>query len=292
MSSTGQHLTLSVSLHEQLTISSLFWRFYPEKYGDSARHVPLLRLSNTVWASISWGLTYNLYGDKLLKLDLFPESIYTLRQSSQFSSCRHLWRLSLGKKRPGIRQFHVRFCTPLRFHLVEKIPRTLWRPVRHSVRKLELFFELLEFDRISIAIHIRRQVLAYACAYHTSVLTLNPFVDWQTWTAAIVTDTAARDLFIGSVKKYAADGLSSQPFGDWYETTNGQPEGFRARPVVGGHLGASSFSGALFLPLFWWPSIISFGQWIVPSFFSRSDVNLGSSLFERWYWILSVSHER
>ncbi|KAG6869300.1 hypothetical protein C0993_000053 [Termitomyces sp. T159_Od127] len=64
--------------------------------------------------------------------------------------------------------------------------------------------------------------------------------DWQIWTAAIVTDTTARDLLIGSVKKYAADGLSSQPFGDWYETTNGQPEGFRARPVVGGHLGTLS----------------------------------------------------
>lgn len=55
-----------------------------------------------------------------------------------------------------------------------------------------------------------------------------------------MTDTTARDLFIGSVKKWASDGLSSQPLGDWYETTNGEPEGFRARPVVGGHLGAWS----------------------------------------------------
>lgn len=61
--------------------------------------------------------------------------------------------------------------------------------------------------------------------------------DWEIWTAAIMTDTVARDLFIGSVKKWASDGLSSQPLGDWYETTNGNPEGFRARPVVGGHLG-------------------------------------------------------
>ena len=38
------------------------------------------------------------------------------------------------------------------------------------------------------------------------------------------------------VRNYAADGLSSAPLGDWYETTNGGPEGFRARPVVGGHL--------------------------------------------------------
>lgn len=53
-----------------------------------------------------------------------------------------------------------------------------------------------------------------------------------------MTDTAGRDLFISAVKKWASDGLSSQPLGDWYETTNGTPEGFRARPVVGGHLGA------------------------------------------------------
>jgi Domain of unknown function (DUF1793) len=61
--------------------------------------------------------------------------------------------------------------------------------------------------------------------------------DWEIWTAAIATDTDTRDLFITSVKKWASDGLSSQPLGDWYETTNGIPEGFRARPVVGGHLG-------------------------------------------------------
>ncbi|KAG6880385.1 hypothetical protein C0992_007796 [Termitomyces sp. T32_za158] len=70
-----------------------------------------------------------------------------------------------------------------------------------------------------------------------------PVEDWQIWTAAIVTDTTARDLFISSVKKYAADGFSSQPFGDWYETTNGQPEGFRARPVVGGHLARALRNG-------------------------------------------------
>ncbi|KAG6830826.1 hypothetical protein H0H92_014478 [Tricholoma furcatifolium] len=46
MSTTGAHLTLD--------------------YGDSA----------------SWGLIYNLYGDKLLGLNLFPESIYTMRKST------------------------------------------------------------------------------------------------------------------------------------------------------------------------------------------------------------------
>jgi hypothetical protein len=43
-------------------------------------------------------------------------------------------------------------------------------------------------------------------------------------------------MFIDSVYKYAADGESNQPLGDWYETLDGTVEGFRARPVVGGHL--------------------------------------------------------
>lgn len=60
--------------------------------------------------------------------------------------------------------------------------------------------------------------------------------DWSIWTAGLVTTTAVRDLLISSVRKYAADGKSSQPLGDWYETTDGSVEGFRARPVVGGHL--------------------------------------------------------
>ena len=60
--------------------------------------------------------------------------------------------------------------------------------------------------------------------------------DWENWTAALVTDASVRDMLVSAVRNYAADGLSSAPLGDWYETTNGGPEGFRARPVVGGHL--------------------------------------------------------
>jgi hypothetical protein len=51
-----------------------------------------------------------------------------------------------------------------------------------------------------------------------------------------MTDASARDIFISAVKKMASDGLSSQPFADWYEARDGAPEAFRARPVVGGHL--------------------------------------------------------
>ena len=61
-------------------------------------------------------------------------------------------------------------------------------------------------------------------------------IDWQIWTAGLVTDTAVRDIFVKAVHDYAADGQNNAPLGDWYETLNGQAEGFRARPVVGGHL--------------------------------------------------------
>ncbi|KAF9451663.1 DUF1793-domain-containing protein [Macrolepiota fuliginosa MF-IS2] len=114
----------------------------------------------------SWGLTYNLYADKLLKLNLFPQDIYTTQTA---------WYKTVAQP----------FGIPL--------------DTRHTYTKS----------------------------------------DWEIWTAAITTDTSVRDLFISSVKKWASDGLASQPLGDWYETTNGTPEGFRARPVVGGHLGES-----------------------------------------------------
>ncbi|KAI0774201.1 DUF1793-domain-containing protein [Fomes fomentarius] len=111
----------------------------------------------------SWGLAYNLYADKLLKFDLFPETIYDL-QTAWYSTHANTYGVPLD--------------------------------TRHTYTK----------------------------------------TDWEIWTAALVTSTEVRDLLIGSVRKFAADGLSSQPFGDWYETTNGRPEGFRARPVAGGHL--------------------------------------------------------
>ncbi|KAF7352678.1 MPN domain-containing protein [Mycena venus] len=113
--------------------------------------------------SASWGLSYNLYADKLLKLDLFPSVIYQMQTN---------WYRSVQQP----------FGVPL--------------DTRHTYTKS----------------------------------------DWQIWTAAIMTDTNARDSFISAVKKTAANGLSSQPLGDWYETKDGTPEVFRARPVVGGHL--------------------------------------------------------
>jgi len=125
--STGNHLTLS--------------------YGDNA----------------SWGLSYNLYADKLLGTNVFPSSVYTMQDA---------WYPTVAQS----------YGVPL--------------DTRHTYTKS----------------------------------------DWSIWTAAIATSTTTRDSFISSVYKYAADGESNQPLGDWYETTDGSVEGFRARPVVGGHL--------------------------------------------------------
>ncbi|KAJ7634847.1 hypothetical protein FB45DRAFT_1142317 [Roridomyces roridus] len=60
--------------------------------------------------------------------------------------------------------------------------------------------------------------------------------DWTIWTAGIVRDQDLRDQLVSAVAKYAGDGLNSDPFSDWYDTVSGQVSGFRARPVVGGHL--------------------------------------------------------
>ena len=57
-----------------------------------------------------------------------------------------------------------------------------------------------------------------------------------------MTDTAGRDLFIGAVSGWLESGKSDVPFGDWYETIDGSPRAFRARPVAGGHLGTWSVS--------------------------------------------------
>jgi hypothetical protein len=84
--------------------------------------------------------------------------------------------------------------------------------------------------------------LEYPCSHQH-----RPFSDWEIWTAGIVTDTNTRDLFISSVRRYASNGLNSQPLGDWYQTVSGEAEGFRARPVAGGHLALVSLSFFAFL---------------------------------------------
>lgn len=43
-------------------------------------------------------------------------------------------------------------------------------------------------------------------------------------------------MFVSAVVKFASDGESNSPLGDWYDTISGDDESFKARPVVGGHL--------------------------------------------------------
>lgn len=58
---------------------------------------------------------------------------------------------------------------------------------------------------------------------------------WEIWAAATASSTTVRDVFISAVLKYAGSGFRAQPFGDWYDTTNGTADIFTARPVIGSH---------------------------------------------------------
>ncbi|KIM20840.1 hypothetical protein M408DRAFT_119277 [Serendipita vermifera MAFF 305830] len=122
------------------------------------RHLTLSYGNNT-----SWGLTYNLYAEKLLGFNLFPQSVYDM-QTAWYQTVIQEWGFPLD--------------------------------TRHTYTK----------------------------------------TDWSIWTAATVSSTNVRDQFIGAIYNYASNGKNKAPFSDWYETTTGEVTGFRARPVVGGHL--------------------------------------------------------
>jgi len=144
--------------HNYSSIASSYvskWKAYAQS--KTSPHLTLDYNDNA-----SWGLTYNLYADKLLKFNLFPSSIYT-QQTAWYKSVANSYGVPLD--------------------------------TRHTYTKS----------------------------------------DWEIFTAAIMTDTATRDVLINAVHNYASNGLSSQPLGDWYDTNGGTVEGFRARPVVGGH---------------------------------------------------------
>ncbi|PSS35457.1 hypothetical protein PHLCEN_2v1612 [Hermanssonia centrifuga] len=139
-SSTGKHLTLSVNIPRKLLDTLILINFTMN--GNSTEMIPGMSLVQSGHCDNayfpSWGLSYNMFADKLLGTNVFPQSVYDMH--------------------------------------------------------------------------------------------------WEIWTSAIVSSNTVRDLFITAVRNYAADGKSSQPLGDWYETADGSVEGFRARPVVGGHL--------------------------------------------------------
>ncbi|KAJ7062370.1 hypothetical protein C8F01DRAFT_129221 [Mycena amicta] len=111
----------------------------------------------------TWGLSYNLFADRLLKLNIFPQSVYDM-QTAWYSTRANTYGVPLD--------------------------------TRHTYTKS----------------------------------------DWQIWTASWVSSTAVRDTLIGAVKNFVSDGKFDGPFSDWYDTVSGNQAGFRARPVVGGHL--------------------------------------------------------
>ncbi|KAN0093261.1 protein of unknown function (DUF1793) domain containing protein [Tylopilus felleus] len=139
----------------------------------AARYVPLIlnfatakngqHLDLSYGNDSSWGLSYNLYADKLLGTNVFPQSVYDM-QTKWYAAIVNTYGVPLD--------------------------------TRHTYSKS----------------------------------------DWQMWTAAFMTNTTTRDMFINSVYKYAADGANNVPLSDWYDTLSGVSDGFKARPVVGGHL--------------------------------------------------------
>lgn len=133
-------------------------QWLPLASSSDERHLTLSYGNNT-----SWGLAYNLYADKLLGLNLFPQSVYE-SQTAWYQNVIQTWGFPLD--------------------------------TRHTYTK----------------------------------------TDWSIWTAATVVSTSLRDQFIGSIYNYASNGKNNVPFSDWYETVTGKTVGFRARPVVGGHL--------------------------------------------------------
>ena len=67
----------------------------------------------------------------------------------------------------------------------------------------------------------------------------------RVWTIAIVTDRGVRNTPIERVVVCVPSGLNDVPWSDWYEATGGTVSGFRARPVVGGHLALLAVPNAL-----------------------------------------------
>ncbi|KAH7101372.1 DUF1793-domain-containing protein [Auriculariales sp. MPI-PUGE-AT-0066] len=110
----------------------------------------------------TWGTAYNLYADKLIGANIFPQSIYDMQTA---------WY------KPKVQTYGLILDT-----------RNTWAKT-----------------------------------------------DWATWVAAISDDDLKHTL-IKSIVNYAANGRNNAPFGDLYYVPEGKQNGFRARPVAGGHL--------------------------------------------------------
>ncbi|KAI0771549.1 hypothetical protein BD413DRAFT_492851 [Trametes elegans] len=129
---------------------------YAQEWQTLATSADGTHLTLTYGNDSSWGLTYNLYADKLLGTNIVPELLYSLLSS------RRAWDIN---------------------------SETKWYSAHTNSYGVPLD---------------SRQTLSKS--------------DWQIWAAAFVTDNTVRDSLIGAVRKYAANGQSTQPFPDAYDT--------------------------------------------------------------------------
>ncbi|TFK75792.1 DUF1793-domain-containing protein [Pluteus cervinus] len=136
---------------------------YVQKWQGFATAASRQHLTLAYGQDSTWGLAYNLFGDKLLGLNLFPQSVYQMQND---------WYKAV------INPFGVPLDT------------------RNTFTKS----------------------------------------DWTIFTAAIATEPAVRDSLVSAVVNFIGGGHTDAPFPDLYETGDGRAYGFRARPVVGGHL--------------------------------------------------------
>lgn len=67
-------------------------------------------------------------------------------------------------------------------------------------------------------------------------MSLESFTSWRQ--GADIFLNRVRDTLVSGVYTYASAALSedTEPLSDWYDTLSGVTDGFRARPVAGGHL--------------------------------------------------------
>lgn len=110
----------------------------------------------------TWGLAYNLYADRLIGSNIFPQSIYDMQTK---------WY------KPKLQNYGIILDT-----------RNTWSKT-----------------------------------------------DWEVWTAAIVDDDLKHGI-ISSLIRYLSSGNNVTPLSDLYYVPPGRENGFKARPVVGGHL--------------------------------------------------------
>jgi hypothetical protein len=92
--------------------------------------------------TFSWGLTYNLFADKLLKFDLFPQSIYEMRECLISAECNDCRTQGIEQRLPGTR--------PLSVRILSRTPAPSWYDlnIRRSRRCAARYPAYIHEDRL------------------------------------------------------------------------------------------------------------------------------------------------